>query len=299
MAWTCLALLLLLRLQTDHAFDRDRDLYTVCGRPKLRARDFAIEPRRGRWPWQASLRYKGKHWCGATLIQADWMITAASCFRLSNNTRDYSVMIGSIYAYPNARFLATFLRDQEHYPKFTPWTLTETVRARLCKQNFKASSLSQESHQGLQRRKLVQFKLAFGSLAGRETLEGAMELRETRVKITDLDRCESIEDPYGPLGHYEIYRNDVLCVLIPFYPAERCVGDQGGPLVCRIQSMYYQFGIMNWDHGCMAGIKTKTFTSVALYSAWIEKVVNSTTTLSPFKFILLALFLSQALLEPF
>ncbi|XP_068921586.1 putative serine protease 45 [Petaurus breviceps papuanus] len=372
MAWAHLALLLSLLLQTDHAYDRDRDLYEVCGRPKLRPRDFAIEPRRGRWPWQASLRYKGKHWCGATLIEAQWMITAASCFRLSNNTRDYRVMIGSIYAYPTTRFLASFLKDQEHYPGlakiyirsdyapyqfgdiallklnqkipyrrhvspvcvplgpwelksirqcwitgwgklgespgksclrvFTPWILTDTARTRHLKQNFKASSPSQETgiYQGLWRRTSVQFKLVFCKLVGRkDTLEGSMELREARVKITDLDRCENVQDPYQSFPNSDTYRNDVLCILMPLYPAERCVGDQGGPLICRIQNVYYQFGIMNWDHGCMAGIKTKTFTSIALYSAWIDKVINSTTTLSPFKLLLLALLLPQALLEPF
>nr|XP_020851310.1 serine protease 45-like [Phascolarctos cinereus] len=298
MAWARLALLLpLLLLQIDQAYERDKDMYEVCGRPKLRPRDFTIEPRRGRWPWQASLWYKGKHWCGATLIQPEWIITAASCFRLSNDTWDYSVMIGSVYAYPTTRFMPTFLQHREYYPKFTPWTLTETARTMPLRQNFKASSPSQEIYQGLRRRKSVQFKLVFFRLV--ESLEGSMELREGRVKITDLDRYENVQGPLGQLSDSETYRNDMLCVLTPLYPAERCVGDQGGPLICQIQDVYYQFGIMNWDRGCMAAIKTKTFTSLALYSAWVEKIISSSTTLSPFKFTLLALLLPQALLEHF
>ncbi|XP_072458584.1 testisin-like [Notamacropus eugenii] len=311
MAWAHLALLLALLLQTNHAHERDRDFYEVCGRPKLRSRDFAIEPRRGRWPWQASLRYKGRHWCGATLIQSEWMMTAASCFRLSNNTWDYSVMIGSIYAYPTTRFLATLLQNQEHYPSLAKIY----IRSDYIPYQFGDIALLKLNQKIPYRRHVSPICIplgpwelksirqcwitGWGKLGESPALEGAMELREARVKITDLDRCENIQGAREPLGNSDSYRNDVLCVLMPLYPSERCVGDQGGPLICRIQDVYYLFGIMNWNYGCMVGIKTKTFTNLALYSAWIDYVMNSSPLLSPLKFILLPLLLPQALLVPF
>ncbi|KAM9094835.1 testisin-like [Sarcophilus harrisii] len=315
MGWARLAFLLSLLsllLQTDHTFDRDRDLYEECGRSKLRPRDFGMEPRRGRWPWQASLRYKGKHRCGATLIQAEWIITAASCFQLSNNTWDYSVMIGSIYAYPTTRFLATFLQHQEYFPRVTKII----IRSEYIPYQFGDIALVKLSQKIPYRRNISpvciplgpwELKIirqcwitGWGKFGGSQALEGSLELREGRAKITDLDKCENIYGDMDQSTDSESYRNDVLCILMPLYPAERCVGDQGGPLICRIQDIYYQFGIMNWDYDCKPGIKAKTFTSVALYSAWIEKTINSpTTTLSPFRFLLLTLLLLQALLGPF
>ena len=31
------------------------------------------------WPWQLSLQSFGSHFCGATLIDAEWVLTASHC----------------------------------------------------------------------------------------------------------------------------------------------------------------------------------------------------------------------------
>jgi hypothetical protein len=68
----------------------------VCGRKPAGTRIVGGEEApRNSWPWQLSLKVKGSHNCGATLITSEWAITAAHCVAGSNNPRDYKLAAGT------------------------------------------------------------------------------------------------------------------------------------------------------------------------------------------------------------
>ena len=48
------------------------------------------------WPWQASLRYNGRHICGASLLNQNWVLSAAHCVDQSNDERRYSLALGRL-----------------------------------------------------------------------------------------------------------------------------------------------------------------------------------------------------------
>ncbi|KAG5264870.1 hypothetical protein AALO_G00258960 [Alosa alosa] len=53
----------------------------VCGRPPLNDRIVGGQDSLpGNWPWQASLQISGNHFCGGSLINKEWVLTAAHCF---------------------------------------------------------------------------------------------------------------------------------------------------------------------------------------------------------------------------
>ena len=46
------------------------------------------------WPWQISLRVNGRHICGGSLIDNDWVLTAAHCVDRNPRPSGYTVVVG-------------------------------------------------------------------------------------------------------------------------------------------------------------------------------------------------------------
>ncbi|EDO44206.1 predicted protein [Nematostella vectensis] len=72
-----------------------RRRHAKCGRRPSGARVIGGEDAAPHsWPWQISLRVRGKHMCGGTLISPDWVITAGHCVHGQLDPSGYTVVVG-------------------------------------------------------------------------------------------------------------------------------------------------------------------------------------------------------------
>lgn len=59
-----------------------------------------VPSRQGVFPWMVSIRKRGTHWCGGTLIDRSHILSAAHCFVTNNqkpDPNDYTVHVGNIH----------------------------------------------------------------------------------------------------------------------------------------------------------------------------------------------------------
>ncbi|XP_063123436.1 serine protease 40 isoform X7 [Rattus norvegicus] len=67
----------------------------ICGKTKFQGKIYGGSIAKAeRWPWQASLIFRGRHICGAVLIDKNWVASAAHCFKRSLKPSDYRILLG-------------------------------------------------------------------------------------------------------------------------------------------------------------------------------------------------------------
>ncbi|XP_006878164.1 PREDICTED: transmembrane protease serine 9-like, partial [Chrysochloris asiatica] len=56
-----------------------------------------VEASPGEFPWQASLRENHEHFCGATVVNQRWLVSAAHCFNEFQDPTEWVVYVGTTY----------------------------------------------------------------------------------------------------------------------------------------------------------------------------------------------------------
>ncbi|XP_025031742.1 transmembrane protease serine 9 [Python bivittatus] len=253
-----------------------------CGaRPAMRAATRIVggsEALLGEFPWQVSLRESEEHFCGAAILAATWLVSAAHCFNEFQDPDTWTAQAGSVRLSGSGGHPATarVLRIFQH-PSYNAESadydaaLLELAEPLAFGKYVQPVCLPAASHRFSPGRKCL--ISGWGYL--KEDFSSQPEnLHRASVGIIEQKICSTL---------YNFSLSDrMICAGFLEGKVDSCQGDSGGPLACEeTPGTFYLAGLVSWGAGCAQAKRPGVYARITKLKSWILDVVSpclSTTT---------------------
>ncbi|KAM4026342.1 serine protease 33-like [Anomaloglossus baeobatrachus] len=253
----------------------------TCGSPAFSGRivggSDAVD---GQWPWQASIQYLGRHFCGGSLISNQWVLSAAHCFepRLPtvntkvqlgahkltvNNLQSVQKNIGAVHTHPRYS-IERHEYDIALVKLDSPVTSTNYIMP-VC---LPVASVTFPCG-------LDCWVSGWGEIDSGVVLPYPETLQNVMVPLIDHQTCNDMYHiDSGVSSSVTIVDNTMICAGYSKGGKDSCQGDSGGPLVCQVNGTWYQPGVVSFGAGCALPDRPGVYTLVTTYQSWIQSYVS-------------------------
>uniref|UniRef100_A0A672PY22 Peptidase S1 domain-containing protein n=1 Tax=Sinocyclocheilus grahami TaxID=75366 RepID=A0A672PY22_SINGR len=248
----------------------------VCGQAPLNTRIVGgVNTPDGSWPWQVSMHSPlyGGHFCGGSLINNEWVLTAAHCLPDASSLHVYlgrrtqqGVNTNEISRNVRTIIVHSSYNSNTNNNDIALLRLSSTVTFNnyirpvcLAAQNSVFPSGTSSWITG------------WGDVqsGGTNTLSLPSPgiLQETMVPVVNNVQCNTL------LGSGSVTSN-MMCAGLTQGGKDTCQGDSGGPMVSQQCSVWVQSGITSWGYGCAHPNSPGVYTSVSRYQNWITNNIG-------------------------
>lgn len=223
------------------------------------------------WPWMVSLQGDGDHFCGGSLINNQWVVTAAHCEPGFSYASRREVVIGlhdQSSQEGSHRIAVTEIIPHEHYGESgghdkdvmllkleRPVDFSDSI-APVC-----IPATGFEVNDG---------RRCYTTGWGHTSFGGSAPdlLQQVMVPMIGNDQCNQDGWYSGKIDE------SMICAGYEEGGRDSCQGDSGGPLVCYEDDHWLLVGIVSWGEGCASTRKPGVYAKVSWASQWIESRVQ-------------------------
>merc|ERR1712112_682761 len=230
----------------------------------------------GEFPWQVSLRSIGAlgatHFCGGSIINENWILTAAHCCA-GQIPATMHVVAGGIK-------LNNFENEEEPrnldaiigHPDYSAATISNDACLLKMKEPFEWTEFVKPIALPAAGQDTAAGSMVTGTGWG-TTSEGALGLPNVLHKVSvPVVSDEDCNASYGASGY--AVADSMLCAGLPEGGKDSCQGDSGGPFFSNESPETRELlGIVSWGIGCGRAGYPGVYTEVSYFVEWITETM--------------------------
>jgi len=225
---------------------------------------------RGSLPWQVSVQmYYGFHFCGGTIIDKKWILSAAHCF--SDGADGVVIKAGEHnLAMTEGSEQSINVEAAFVHPQYDGQTTVNDIALIKLAKELTFDDYTQPAC-------LPKFADEDADYAEGEwlTISGWGSTRQTRgPKTLQVATVPMISDAKCKNAYPGDISSSMFCAgKLGVGGVDTCQGDSGGPVVKKVGDKYTVLGVVSWGVGCARPDKPGVYTRVARFEDWMKSTV--------------------------
>ena len=253
-----------------HAADVQMELKKQLNLPKIIGGITALP---GEKPWMASLQIDGEHFCGGSLIDSNWVLTAAHCIEdlRPSDENALRVRVGITDLEDSGSGATRTVSKIIPHPGYAQGEAADIALLRLGEAVTDIAFLPMATS-SVMTTSGFPGQIASVSGWGNISIEGESfprQLRNVMVPLVSNEVCNQPQSYGGEIADTEI------CAGYDQGGRDSCQGDSGGPLVVNHEGEAHQVGVVSWGDGCALPNKYGVYARVESFTDWVQQAIAS------------------------